>query len=156
MKRVGIFLITLLIVSSWCLTASARHDWRGHDQPYHRGGHWQHHHPGYHHERDSMPFGWHDHHRTLAGRHHMERVYDRDFDHRFPGLHAYRWSGHSSHHQGFWHHGHYINDAVLFFDRDGGLVSFGYMANGAFIYVRDDNEVYRNHDSFFLSWWGRR
>jgi len=155
MRRLIITLITFAIVLSWSLAASAHHEWGDRDQPYERGGYWEHHSSGYHHERDSLPFGWHDHYRTFEGRHHLERIYDREMGRRFPGLQAYRWYGDGQYHRGFWHHGHFIKDAILFFDRDGELVSFGYMTDGVFVYARYDDEVYRNHDSFFVSWWNR-
>lgn len=154
MKRFAIALIAFSVVFSWTLAASARHDWRGDDQPYDRGGHWQHH-SHYRHEHGALPFAWHDRYRQFHWRHHLERVHDREMLHHFPGLHAYRWHGDNGYHHGFWHDGHYVRNAILFFDEDDELVSFGYMANGVFVYVRDDNEVYRNHDRFFISWWHR-
>ena len=94
-----------------------------------------------------LPFVWHEHYDTMRGNHHLERVYDREMDYRFPGLHAYRWLGH----EGFWHHGNYVKDAVFFFDKNNEMVSVGYMANGVFIHVRENHESYENQDSFFFA-----
>jgi hypothetical protein len=83
--------------------------------------------------------------------HHLKRIYDREWGDRFPGLHAYGWSSQ----EGFWHHGHYVKNAVFFYDENEELVSVGYMANGVFINFREDHESYENHDSFFFSWFHR-
>jgi len=93
----------------------------------------------------SLPFMWREHHDR-----HSERIYDRGWAERFPGLHAYRWYGES-----FGYHGHRITNAVLFYNDSDQLVSVGFMHNGAFVFIRDDHESYSNHDSFFLSWWSR-
>ena len=103
------------------------------------------------HERD-MPFRWHERFERLAQNHHRaERIHDYEFGHRFPGLRAYRW--HDDHDRGFWHTGHIIKDAVLFYNDSDELVSYGYMRDGVFIVINDDDSTHEHHDSFFLSWW---
>ncbi len=112
-------------------------------------------HPAYHNNNwhhmesradDSLPFKWHEH----RDHYHGERIYDREWADRFPGLHPYRWHG-----EGFWYHGNRITDAMLFYNDSDELVSVGFMVDGLFIFFRDDHEGYENHDSFFLSWWNR-
>jgi hypothetical protein len=147
MKRVLSLVLTLSVMLLMSVTASAQHDWQN-DRHYDNDSNWQHTHHRDVQSDNQMPFRWHEHYQSLRDHHHLERVYDRDLSHRFPGLQAYRWRG-----QGFWHHGHLVSEAVLFFDEDNDLVSMGYMSDGAFIYLRDDHEVYENHDSFFLAWW---
>lgn len=102
-------------------------------------------------ERD-MPFRWHEKHDRLSSNdHRTERIHDREFQHRFPGLKAYRW--HDVHDRGFWYNGHLIKDAVLFYNDSDELVSVGYMHDGVFIIIRDDHSTHEHHDSFFVSWW---
>jgi len=117
---------------------------------YHDDNNWRHiRHADYEFER-GLPFGWYDHYDSIIDRHYLKRIYDWEWEHRFPGTHAYRWCGEG----GFWYHGRYINDAVLFFDDDNRLISIGYMFDDVFIHIREDHDVYENHDSFFLRWWG--
>lgn len=146
MKKLLILSVALAVLMLTSLTASA-HDWGS----YENDSNWHHsRHTDIEAER-GMPFGWHDSYESMREHHRLERIHDREWEHRFPGLHAYRWNGH----EGFWHHGHYVTDAVLFFDDNNELVSVGYMADGVFIHFREDHETYENHDSFFISWWHR-
>jgi hypothetical protein len=139
-------MISTLVLMS--VTASA-HDW--HDGHYDNDKNWIHtHHNGLAAER-GLPFAWHERFNSMREHHHLERIYDREWSDRFPGLHAYRWSSP----KGFWHHGNYVKDAVFFYDENDELVSVGYMENGVFINFREDHESYENHDSFFLSWFHR-
>lgn len=103
------------------------------------------------HERD-MPFRWHeriDH--FTPDNHRIERIHDNRFNSRFPGLRAYRW--HDTQGRWFRHNGHIVRDAVLFYNDSGELVSFGYMNDGVFIMIHDDDSINEDHDSFFVSWW---
>lgn len=94
-----------------------------------------------------LPFRWYERHRERFDDN--ERIYDREWDRRFPGLRSYAWHAKPGHE--FWYRGHKVANAVLFYDSDDELVSVGFMNNGAFIFIRDDGG-YRNHDSFFISW----
>jgi hypothetical protein len=141
MKKMLLFLLCVLVLtaSSAVVSAHENHqDWS--DQAY-RGHSWQH-----ENSRDdgALPFKWHERH----DRYHGERVVDRGWAERFPGLHAYRWHG-----ENFMYRGHHVKDAVLFYNNSDQLVSVGFMHNGAFIFIRDDHASYENHDSFFLSIW---
>ncbi len=81
----------------------------------------------------------------------MERIRDRDWDERFPGLHSYRWHDNDSYERGhFWYRGHRIHDAVLFYDDGDTLVGVGFNFNGKFIVIRDDHETYHHDDSMVL------
>lgn len=149
MKKPLLLVLTLVCLMLMSVTASA-HDWHN-DSHYDHDKHWQHtHHNDFESDRN-LPFAWHDRYKAMKRHYQLERLEDREWGHRFPGLRAYRWS--SPH--GFWHHGHYVQDAVFFYDRNNELVSIGYMANGVFVYFRDDHESYENHDSFFFSWFHR-
>lgn len=144
MKKTVLLILTLSVLTLMSATVSA-HDRGDQDRGWHHARH---------EDMDSergLPFAWHEQRHAIHEAHHLERIEDREWDHRFPGLHAYRWHGE----EGFWHHGHYVNDAVLFFDRHDNLVSIGYMSDGVFIHIRDDHESYENHDSFFFSWFQR-
>lgn len=146
MKKLMIPILAASILSLTSLTASA-HEWGYYDND----SNWRHaHHNSYESER-GLPFGWHDRYESIRVHHRMERIHDREWRHRFPGLHAYRWHGN----EGFWNHGRYVTDAVLFFDDNNQLVSVGYMSDGVFIQIREDHETYENHDSFYFSWWHR-
>jgi hypothetical protein len=143
-----ILIVTLSVLMMISVTASAAH---GHKD---RGNHNNKWHRTHYNDVDSergLPFVWHEHYDSMRENHHLERVYDREMDHRFPGLRAYRWSGH----EGFWHHGNYVKDAVFFFDKNDEMVSVGYMANGVFIHFRENHESYENQDSFFFAWFNR-
>jgi hypothetical protein len=100
-----------------------------------------------------MPFRWHQNSVWFADRYRMERLYGRDWDDRFPGLRVYRWYDRDD--GGFWYHGHRIRHALMFYNEDDEFVSVGFVFNGVFIFLRDDNLGYENHDSFFISWWDR-
>lgn len=116
---------------------------------YREGGDWQRtHHQDFSGEQ-GMPFRWHEHREGI--RHdRFEPMHDHEWESRFPGQHPHRW--HSD--EGFWHHGHHVNDAVLFFDDNGELVSVGYVVDGVFVHFREDHECYESHDSFFMSFRG--
>ncbi|AIF52816.1 hypothetical protein [Pelosinus sp. UFO1] len=148
MKRIVMLILTISVLMMMSVTASAAHghkDRGNHDNGWHRT-----HHNDVEAER-GLPFAWHERYDSMRGNYHLERVYDRDMDDRFPGLRAYRWSGH----EGFWHHGHYVKDAVFFFNTNDEIVSVGYMADGVFISFRENHESYENHDSFYFSWFHR-
>lgn len=148
MKKLLLTLVTLLLLSfSATVSADAhsRHDWS--HEAYHRDS-W--HHTSY----TSVSFNWHERHdRYDPHRYRMERIHDREWAERFPGLRAYHWD--DRHGEGFWYHGRRVTNAVFFYDRDDELVSIGFMHNGSFIFIRDDHSSFENHDSFFLSWWSR-
>jgi hypothetical protein len=148
MKKLLLILAALFLLSfSSTAGASPRHhhDWS--HEAYHRST-W--HHATY----TSVSISWHERHdRYDSHRYRMERIYDHEWGHRFPGLRAYRW--HDRHGDGFWYHGRRVTDAVFFYDRDDSLVSIGFMHNGSFIFIRDDESSFENRDSFFLSWWSR-
>ncbi|EGO61731.1 hypothetical protein [Acetonema longum] len=102
--------------------------------------------------RDAPPFQWYEKRsRYSAPGYRMEPIYDRSWNDRFPGLRAYRWQDRPD--RGFWYRGHRITDAVMFYDAFDDLVSVGFMYNGVFMFVRDDNNAFENRDSFFLTWW---
>lgn len=146
MKKTILLVLTLSFLMLMSVTASA-HDWHN-NSPYDHDGNWHRTHQNDSEPERGLPFAWHEHYKSMSKHYHLERIEDREWAHRFPGLHAYRWSGHN----GFWHQGHYVKDAVLFFDEHNELVSVGYIADGVFIQFRDDHESYENHDSFFISW----
>nr|WP_169718016.1 hypothetical protein [Sporomusa silvacetica] len=89
-----------------------------------------------------MPFRWYEHHDRYYG----ERINDNEWADRFPGLQPYRWHG-----ENFWYRGYHVTDAILFYNDSDELVSVGFMNNGEFVFVRDDNESYENNDFFFLA-----
>ena len=172
MKKLLLIIIALSVLMVMSMTASARDRDRGRDddrdkhrQRVHQGnGHksqqshrygddrnWRNTHREDHDSVRHLPFKWHDHYDSIQERYFMERIHDGEWEHRFPGVHGRRWHGNN----GFWHHGHYVTDAVFFFNDDNRLVSIGYMSNGVFIHFREDNESYENRDSFFFSWWHR-
>jgi hypothetical protein len=140
MRKILILMAFILVMSS-TLTASAH-------SRHHNWSHWAYHHKHWRHTgfriHINLPFRWHEHHRH----HNVVRIYDDGWSHRFPGLHAYRWHG-----AGFWYRDHYVTNAVLLYNHSGELVSVGFMRNGVFILVRDDDQSYENHDSFFSTWW---
>ncbi len=161
MKRILALVLALALVLGVAATALAadrgghydrrgdRHDGRDRVSHGDRGS--------YDRDRDghdrSMPFKWRDNHR-MFGKHHMERIHDREFAHRYPGLHAFRWHGYGERREGFWHNGREIRDAILFFDDRDEVVGFGYMDGGVFIYVREDGYS-EERDPFFLLRWFR-
>lgn len=124
------------------------HDW---SHPAYRNDKWQ---RENHQSYKFLPFQWHENqNRFLSSNDRFERINDREWQDRFPGLHSYRW--YDGNRIGFLYLGHRITDAVLFYNDSNELVSVGFMHDGAFIFVRDDNDGYRNQDSFFFSWWSR-
>ncbi|MBC8014314.1 MAG: hypothetical protein H7X79_01035 [Sporomusaceae bacterium] len=169
MKKVLIIIIALSVLMMMSVTASARDRGRDdHDKNrqgiHHKNGHKSQHNQRYDDDRNwrnthredhdsvrHLSFKWYDHYDSIQERYVMERIHDGEWEHRFPGVHGRRWHGNN----GFWHHGHYVTDAVFFFNDDNRLVSIGYMSNGVFIHFREDHESYENYDSFFFSWWHR-
>jgi hypothetical protein len=103
------------------------------------------------HSEHSMPFNWHERHdRFSPHEYRMERIHDRGWQDRFPGLQPYRWHDNSG--KGFWYRGHHITDAVMFYNDSDHLISVGFWHDGAFIIIRDDNDSYETRDSFFFAW----
>lgn len=43
----------------------------------------------------------------------------------------------------------------MFYNYDDEMVSIEFVFNGVFIFHRDDNLSYENHESFFSLWWDR-
>lgn len=115
------------------------------DHPSYRSNNW-------HKTRHSaLPFTWHQHRdRIYRPGYIVERIYDYGWTSRFPGLHPYRW--HARNGVGFWYQGRHITDAVMFYDSYDQLVGIGFMHNGTFLFIRDDNHGFENRDSFFFSW----
>jgi len=147
MNKIKWVVLTLSIFAVMTATASA--NWGVY---YNSGDNWS---VGFHQDYDgerAMPFAWHDRYEAMRLHYHLERIRDWEWEHRFPGTHIYRF--HDIDH-GFWHHGHFVTDAVFFYNDNGELVSVGYMADGVFFHFRDDHECYQNHESFYLSWWNR-
>jgi len=152
MKKVFLVFLMLLILG---LAATA-----GAQDRHHKGGNkrhnWSHsaynqkswHHTSY----KSVNIKWHQH-RThyFHDRYLMTRIHDSDWLDRFRGLHPFRW--HDRHGEGFWYQGRRITDAVFFYNNSDELVSIGFMHNGAFVFIRDDDNAFENRDSFFVSWW---
>ena len=101
----------------------------------------------------AMPFKWYQKFDRYSSDYHMERIHAREWNDRFPGLHIYTWMDRRG--EGFWYRNHRIVDAILFYNDSEELVSIGFIHDGIFIMIRDDDEYYENHDSFFLSWWNR-
>lgn len=115
------------------------------DHPAYRSNHWR---QTRHH---AVPFTWHQHRdRFYRPGHVIERIYDYGWTSRFPGLYPYRW--HARNGAGFWYQGRHITDAVMFYDNSDQLVSIGFMHNGTFLFIRDDDHGFENRDSFFLAW----
>lgn len=146
MKKLLLALVALFLMS---LPATVSAD----DPSNHRWSHQAYHHNNWHKtSHTSVNFNWHERRDRYSARdYRMERIHDRGWHDRFPGLRAYRWV--DRHGAGFWYHGHRVTNAVFFYDNNDELVSIGFMHNGAFIFIRDDHNSYENHDSFFLSWW---
>jgi hypothetical protein len=121
------------------------HDWSRYS--YHENG-WARAYSG------SVSVRWFGHRNMYAAdRYGMERIHDRQWHDRFPGLRAYNW--HDRNGEGFWYRGHRVTDAVFFYNDDDELVSIGFMHRGAFVFIREDQRGFENRDSFFLSWWHR-
>ncbi len=102
---------------------------------------------------DATPFRWHERVNRYSLDYDLQPIYDREWEDRFPGLHCYRWIDRRG--EGFWYQGQRIVDAIMFFDDSDELVSIGFMYDGIFIVLRDDDQVYENHDFFFLLWWNQ-
>jgi len=154
MKRKPMLAMTLsaLLLLSVSASADARHRDRDDDRRDHR----QHDRYEKRNQHDNgvkrgLPFTWHSAGYAHRTDHHMEEIHDYEWHHRFPGQRAYRWAGH----EGFWHHGRYITDAVLFYDHNDRLTSFGYMHDGVFIRVSQGNDGHEDRDSFFFAWFNR-
>lgn len=149
MRKPLLLILTLSLMLAMSVTASA-HDWH-HDSPYDHNRHWQHTRHNDIRAEKELPFAWHEHVKAMKEHYRLERIEEHEWSQRFPGLHAYSWHGD----EGFWHNGHYVQDAVFFYNDRHELVSIGYMNNHTFIFFRDDHESYENHDSFFFSWFHR-
>ena len=80
----------------------------------------------------------------------MDRINDRDWDDRFPGLHSFWWHDDAFDGRGFWYRGNRIYDASLFFDDYDELVGIGFLYNNNFIFVCDDDFAYEIGDPFVL------
>ena len=153
MKRWLIPLLVIMVLAFASTVSAKPHD--RHDRHGHGNGHkWSH--SAYHENKHwhrvahySSPFRWHEHRDYFQHRgHRLERLSDYEWHERFPGLHAYRWHDDG----GFWYQGHHKSDAVMFYDDGDTLVGIGFMHNGAFIMMRDDDTSHENRESFFLSW----
>lgn len=162
MKRKTIILMLALVVA-FSATASAKpnqHKKQDHpsfqNEKHDKREKWDH--PSYRGEKwravryEKLPFVWHEHRNYIyRPGHRVERIQDYGWSVRFPGLVAYKW--HDTRGEGFWYQGRRISDAVMFYNSSDELVSVGFMHNGAFLFIRDDDSGYENHDSFFVSWW---
>lgn len=138
-------LVMLLSLSAAALAAPPGHD-RHHPGPGDRrdGGHDR----NFQRDHDSGPLKWREPRQSFDG-HNMRRIHDRNLEHRYPGLRGYKWQGHGDGHRGFWHNDHYVNDGIIFFDRDDRMAGFGYMANDTFIFV-DEHGYREDHDLMFF------
>lgn len=146
MKKALMLMFTLSILLLMPVSVNA-YDW--HKGRYDNDDNWHRtHYNDYRSERE-LPFRWHENYDRMRQHHRLHRIHDRELEDRFSGLHAYRW--HSD--EGFWHHGHYVNNAICFFDENDELVSVGYMVNGVFVYFREDHKSYETQEKFFLLWW---
>lgn len=153
MKRL-VMLILALFVLSLCAAAAAKPHQPNHHRPHDK---WSH--PTYqkHNWRKfdyrPSPFSWYQHRSHYSPhRYRMEYVNDWEWHKRFPGLRAYKWRDDGP---GFWYRGQRIRDAVLFYNDNDELVSLGFMHNGLFVFIRDDDRGYDSNDSFFACWWKR-
>lgn len=148
------FLLTLMVlVLSLSTTATA--DAKHHPGRSHNWSHAKYKHSSWHRTQHSaVTISWHQHRNYYPpARYRMERIHDRGWHDRFPGLRAYRW--HDRHGDGFWYRGHRVTNGVFFYNDADELVSIGFMHNGTFIFIRDDHNGFENRDSFFISWWNR-
>ena len=91
----------------------------------------------------SLPFRL----RENRDRYNGELINDGAWNDRFPGLRSYRWRG-----DNFWYMGRHITNAILFYDDSDELVGVGFMYNGVFVFLRDDNSRYDNHEPSVLLW----
>jgi len=134
--------------------------WQQNHRPHGEHHNWSH--PTYRHKiwqrtdhrtRGEMPFKWHQKFDHYSPHYHMEPIYGHEWNDRFPGLHLFRWQDRRG--EGFWYRNQRIVDAMMFYDDSDELVSIGFVHDGIFVMLRDDEECYENNESFFLSWWNR-
>lgn len=177
MKRI-IVLVLMLFVLSLCNVASARPYHHDRDGSHHGdgppptylkdGGHshsqgkfhrhdWSHpayrHHYWRHQGHGPLPFHWYQHRSYFLPHHYrMEFIDDWEWQERFPGLRAYKWRDFGP---GFCYRGERIKDVVLYYNDADELVSCGFMHNGLFVFIRDDDHGYESDDAFFSGWWSR-
>jgi hypothetical protein len=111
-----------------------QHDQRDHDKQGDRNDH-------------QMPFRWGDHRNNFEG-HHMEAIHDNKLERRYPGLRGYRWRG-GGDYRGFWHNDRYVDDGIMFFDRNDRLSGFGYMADGVFVFLNEEG-YHQDRDAFMF------
>ena len=156
-------LLMLVLIVALSATASAKpNQHQKHDHPSYRSEErekskkWDH--PSYRSQKwqkiryERLPFAWYEHRdRIYRPGYLVEQVHDHEWSVRFPGLIAYKWQ--DTRGQGFWYQGRRVSDAVMFYNKSDELVSVGFMHNGAFVFIRDDDSGYENRDSFFISWW---
>ncbi len=133
---------------------NSRHDW---SHPAYRSENW---HRTIFPADVNSPFRWHEPFSSARERfgsfdYRLDRIDDRDWDDRFPGLNCYRWRDQDLFGRGFWYQGERISDCVLFFDEWDQMVGIGFMFNGVFLFLRDDMESYEYNDPFFFEWWRR-
>ncbi len=144
MKKMLLMLLAVMIMAMGS-TASAKdrhHDWS--DSKF-NNGRWHQSQSAY----QKLPFKWHERRdRFSHSNYRMERIYDRRMSDRFPGLRAYKWHDE----RGFWYNGKRVRNAVMFYNNSDELVSVGFMRNGTFICMRDDERSYESNDDFFSSW----
>lgn len=121
------------------------HDW---SHPTYRHNHWR---PIPYPTHRNFPFRWHDRIGHYSSNYHVEQIHDRGWHGRFPGLRLFRWADRNG--EGFWYRDHQIREAVMFYNDSEELVSIGFFHNGVFVMLRDDDQGYETHDSFFLLRW---
>lgn len=146
MKKV-VLLVLAVFVLAMSSTASAKdrqHDW---SKSHFNNGKWQ---KVYVAKEKKLPFNWHERRDRVASHYQLERINDRRMNDRFPGLRAYKWRDYNG--QGFYYNGKRVKDAVLFYNDSDELVSVGFMRNGSFVLLRDDDRDYETRDDFFASW----
>lgn len=145
MKKILVMLLAVFIMAMGS-TASAKdrhHDW---SKSHFNNGRW---HQSQSEHSQKLPFKWHERRDRISySNHRMERIYDHRLSERFPGLYAYKWQDE----RGFWYNGKRVKNAVLFYDDSDELVSVGFMRNGSFVFIRDDERSYETKDDFFSSW----
>ena len=147
MKKILLLTLALLILG-FASTASAHNRHHGWSHPAYRHDSW------HRTSHSAVTVTWYEHrNRYDHARYRMERIHDREWRDRFPGLRPYKW--HDARGDGFWYRGPRVTDAVFFYNDSDQLVSVGFMHNGSFIFIREDHNGFENRDSFFLSWWGR-
>jgi hypothetical protein len=141
-RRIMLIIVTLILVFSSAASAKPHHDWS--QREFHHGN-WQ------RAEHFAPPFKWHEPRAYFSpADYRMKRLHVREWQDRFPGLRAYKW--HDKYGSGFRYQGSRIKDAVLFYNDDDELVSVGFMHDGDFIILRDDDRAFRSRDSVFTSW----